>query len=74
MPSSLANSNSIFPLPQARKISHIISARLTVMRYGVHHMLSTLHHQVLAAEALWDDNAKGTKQTFRLAVPRKQGA
>jgi hypothetical protein len=42
------------------------------MRYRVHHMLSTLHHQVLAAEALRDDNAKNTKQRFRLAVLRKQ--
>jgi hypothetical protein len=34
--------------------------------------LSTLHHQVLAVGALWDDNTKSTKQTFRLAVARKR--
>jgi hypothetical protein len=39
----------------------------TVMRHKVHHTLSTLHHQVLAVGALWDDNTKNTKQTFRLA-------
>jgi hypothetical protein len=27
---------------------------------------------VLAVGALWDDNAKNTKQTFRLAVARKR--
>ena len=46
--------------------------RHTVMRQKVHHTLSTLHHQVLAVGALWDDNSKNTKQTFRLAVARKR--
>jgi hypothetical protein len=46
--------------------------RHTVMRQKVHHTLSTLHHQVLAVGALWDDNTKNTKQTFRLAVARKR--
>jgi len=46
--------------------------RHAVMRQKVHHTLSTLHHQVLAVGALWDDNAKNTKQTFRLAVARKR--
>ena len=43
-----------------------------VMRHKIHHTLSTLHHQVLAVEALWDDNAKNTKQTLRLAMPPKR--
>lgn len=46
--------------------------RHAVMRQKVHHTLSTLHHQVLAVGALWDDNTKNTKQTFRLAVARKR--
>ena len=46
--------------------------RHAVMRQKVHHTLSTLHHQVLAVGAIWDDNAKNTKQTFRLAVARKR--
>jgi hypothetical protein len=46
--------------------------RHAVMRQKVHHTLSTLHHQVLAVGALWDDNSKNTKQTFRLAVARKR--
>ena len=46
--------------------------RHAVMRHKVHHTLSTLHHQVLAVGALWDDNSKNTKQTFRLAVARKR--
>ncbi len=46
--------------------------RHAVMRHKVHHTLSTLHHQVLAVGALWDDNSKNTKQTFRLAVTRKR--
>lgn len=46
--------------------------RHAVMRQKVHHTLSTLHHQVLAVGALWDDNPKNTKQTFRLAVTRKR--
>jgi hypothetical protein len=46
--------------------------RHTVMRQKVHHTLSTLHHQVLAVGALWDDNSRNTKQTFRLAVARKR--
>ena len=45
-----------------------------VVRHKVHHTLATLHHQVLAVGALWDDNAKNTKQTFRLAVARKRRA
>jgi hypothetical protein len=44
----------------------------TVMRHKVHHTLSTLHHQVLAVGALWDDNTNNTKQRFRLAVARKR--
>jgi hypothetical protein len=47
-------------------------SRHAVMRQKVHHTLSTLPHQVLAVGALWDDNAKNTKQTFRLAVARKR--
>ena len=46
--------------------------RHAVMRQKVHHTLSTLHHQVLAVGALWDDNASNTKQTLRLAVARKR--
>lgn len=46
--------------------------RHAVMRQKVHHTLSTLHHRVLAVGALWDDNTKNTKQTFRLAVARKR--
>lgn len=46
--------------------------RHAVMRQQVHHTLATLHHQVLAVGALWDDSAKNTKQTFRLAVARKR--
>jgi hypothetical protein len=46
--------------------------RHAVMRQKVHHTLSTLHHQVLAVGALWDDSNKYTKQTFRLAVARKR--
>lgn len=46
--------------------------RHAVMRQKVHHTLSTLHHQVLAVGALWDDSTKNTKQTFRLAVARKR--
>jgi hypothetical protein len=46
--------------------------RHAVMRQKVHHTLSTLHHQVLAVGALWDDNAKNTKQMLRLAVARKR--
>jgi hypothetical protein len=48
--------------------------RHAVMRQKVHHTLSTLQHQVLAVGALWDDNSKNTKQTFRLAVTRKRRA
>ena len=47
--------------------------RHAVMRQKVHHTQSTLHHQVLAVGALWHDNTKTTKQTFRLAVARKRG-
>ena len=46
--------------------------RHAVMRRKVHHTLSTLHHEVLAVGALWDDNAKNTKQMLRLAVARKR--
>lgn len=46
--------------------------RHAVMRQKVHHTLSTLHYQVLAVGALWDDSANSTKQTFRLAVARKR--
>lgn len=46
--------------------------RHAVMRQKAHHTLSTLHHQVLAVGALWDDNVKHTKQTFRLAITRKR--
>jgi len=46
--------------------------RHAVMRQKIHHTLSTLHDQVLAVGALWDDNSKNTKQTFRLAVARKR--
>ena len=46
--------------------------RHAVMRKKVHHTLSTLHHQVLAVGALWDDSSRNTKQTFRLAVARKR--
>ena len=46
--------------------------RHAVLRQKVHHTLSTLHHQVLAVGALWDDSTKNTKQTFRLAVARKR--
>ena len=46
--------------------------RHTVIRQKVHHTLATLHHQVLAVGALWDDNPKNTPQTFRLAVTRKR--
>ena len=42
--------------------------RHAVLRQKVHHTLSTLHHQVLAVGALWDDSTKSTKQTFRLAA------
>jgi hypothetical protein len=42
--------------------------RHAVLRQKVHHTLSTLHHQVLAVGALWDDSTKNTKQTFRLAA------
>ena len=42
--------------------------RHAVLRQKVHHTLSTLHHQVLAVGALWDDSTKNTKQTFRLVV------
>ena len=43
-----------------------------VMRQKVPRTLSTLHHQVLAVNALWNDNAKNTKQMHRLAVARKR--
>jgi len=46
--------------------------RHAVMRQKVHHTLSTLHHQVLAVGALWDDSTRNIKQTFRLAVARKR--
>ena len=46
--------------------------RHTVMRQKVHKTLPTLHHQVLAVGALWDDNTRNTKQTFRLAIARKR--
>lgn len=46
--------------------------RHAVMRQKVHHTLSTLHHQVLAVGAMWDDCSKNTKQTLRLAVARKR--
>jgi len=46
--------------------------RHAVMRQKVHHTLSTLHHQVLAVGALWDDSTRNNKQTFRLAVARKR--
>lgn len=46
--------------------------RHAVMRQKVDHTLSTLHHQVLAVGALWDDNAKNTNQMLRLAVARKR--
>ncbi len=46
--------------------------RHVVMRQKVHHTLSTLHHQVLAVGAMWDDSTKNTKQTLRLAVARKR--
>ena len=46
--------------------------RHTMMRQKVHNTLPTLHHQVLAVGALWDDNTRNTKQTFRLAVARKR--
>ena len=46
--------------------------RHTVMRQKVHNTLPKLHHQVLAVGALWDDNTRNTKQTFRLAVARKR--
>ena len=46
--------------------------RHTVMRQKVHNTLPTLHHHVLAVGALWDDNTRNTKQTFRLAVARKR--
>jgi hypothetical protein len=46
--------------------------RQTVMRQKEHHTWSTLHHPVLAVGALWDDNTKNTKQTFRLAVALAQ--
>ena len=46
--------------------------RHAVMRQKVHHTLCTLHHQVLAVGALWDDNTKNTKLTFRSVVARKR--
>jgi len=46
--------------------------RHAVLRQKIHHTLSTLHHQVLAVGALWDDSTRNTKQTFRLAVARKR--
>jgi len=46
--------------------------RLVVLRQKVHRTLSTLHHQVLAVGARWDDNAKNIKHTFRLPVARKR--
>ena len=46
--------------------------RHSVMRQKAHHTLPTMHHKVLAVGALWDDNAKNTKQTFRLDVARKR--
>ena len=46
--------------------------RHAVMRQKVQHTLSTLHHQVLAVGALWDDSASNTKPTLRLAVARKR--
>lgn len=46
----------------------------TVMHHREHHTLSTLHHQVLAVGALWDDNTKNTKQTFHRAVLDKRQA
>lgn len=46
--------------------------RHAVLRQKVHHTLSTLHHQVLAVGAFWDDSTKNTRQTYRLAVARKR--
>lgn len=46
--------------------------RHAVMRQKVHHTLSTLHHQVLAVGALWDDSSNNSKHTLRLAVARKR--
>jgi hypothetical protein len=46
--------------------------RHAVMRQKVHHTLSTLHHQVPAVGALWDDSTRNIKQTFRLAVASKR--
>ena len=46
--------------------------RHAVLRQKVHHTLSTLHHQVLAVGAMWDDSIKNTKPTLRLAVARKR--
>ncbi|WP_346430235.1 transposase [Cupriavidus basilensis] len=46
--------------------------RHAVMRQKVHHTLSTLHHQVLAVGALWDDDARNVKPVLRLAVARKR--
>ena len=50
--------------------------RQTVMRQKVHHMLATLHHQVLAVGAYWEGVSKKdnptNKPTLRLAVTRKR--
>ena len=41
-------------------------------RVKSNHTLVTLHHQVMAVEALWDDITKNTKQTFGLAVAHER--
>lgn len=47
--------------------------RHAVMRQSVHHILSTLHHKVLAVGTFWDSSTgESEKQTFRLAVARKR--
>ena len=47
--------------------------RHTVIRQSVHHTLATLHHQVLAVGAVWDDHATNCpRPAFRLAVARKR--
>lgn len=46
--------------------------RHAVMRQKVHNTLSTLHHQVLAVDALWDDDAINVKPVLSLAVARKR--
>lgn len=46
--------------------------RHAVMRQKVHSTLSTLHHQVLAVGAMWDDSAHNDPPALRLAVTRKR--